>query len=67
MPEHGAMTKPFAMLICGYLLRNAEIPMVSRRDEYDMLGKTLDKEKFKRYLQAFGIKKMESWAAKCLH
>lgn len=37
------------------------------RLNYDMLGKTLDKEKFKRYLQAFGIKKMESWAAKCLH
>ena len=37
------------------------------RFNYDMLGKTLDKEKFIRYLQAFGIKKMKKWAAKCLH
>ena len=37
------------------------------RFNYDMLEKTLDKEKFIRYLQAFGIKKMERWAAKCLH
>jgi len=37
------------------------------RFNYDMLEKTLDKEKFLRYLQAFGIKKMERWAAKCLH
>lgn len=37
------------------------------RFNYDMLGMTLDKEKFIMYLQAFGIIKMERWAAKCLH
>jgi hypothetical protein len=32
----------------------------------EQMGKTLDKEKFMRYLKAFGVKKMERWAKRCL-
>lgn len=32
----------------------------------DRLNDTLDREKFLRYLQAFGIKKLEKWATRCL-
>ena len=46
---------------------NSSADFENVRFNYDMLEKTLDKEKFIRYLQAFGIKKMERWAAKCLH
>jgi len=46
---------------------NSSADFENIRFNYDMLGKTLDKEKFIRYLQAFGIKKMERWAANCLH
>ena len=31
------------------------------------MSKTLVREKFLRYLQAFGVKKMEAWALRCLH
>jgi len=46
---------------------NSSADFENIRFNYDMLGKILDKEKFIRYLQAFGIKKMERWAANCLH
>jgi hypothetical protein len=32
----------------------------------EQMEKTLDKEKFMRYLKAFGVKKMERWARRCL-
>ena len=32
----------------------------------DRLGETLDREKFLRYQQAFGIKKLVQWADRCL-
>jgi hypothetical protein len=32
----------------------------------DRLNETLDPDKFLRYLQAFGIKKLKKWAARCL-
>ena len=36
------------------------------RLNHDQLNQHLDKEKFKKYLSFFGIKKLERWALKCL-
>jgi len=33
----------------------------------DMLKERLDADKFLKYLSAFGVKKMRSWALRCLH
>jgi len=33
----------------------------------DMLKERLDADKFLKYLSAFGVKKMNVWALRCLH
>ena len=44
----------------------SEADFENLRFNKDRLNETLDKEKFLRYQQAFGIKKLEKWAAGCL-
>jgi len=45
---------------------NTEDDFDSIRLNEEEMEKTLDKDKFFRYLQAFGVKKMEKWAGRCL-
>lgn len=45
---------------------NNQSDFESIRFNYDQLGETLSKEKFIKYLQAFGIKKLQRWAMQCL-
>lgn len=45
---------------------NSEDDFDSIRLNEEEMGKALDKDKFMRYLKAFGVKKMEKWARRCL-
>ena len=45
---------------------NNETDFENIRLNEEQMEKTLDKEKFMRYLKAFGVKKMERWARRCL-
>jgi hypothetical protein len=45
---------------------NSEDDFDSIRLNEEEMGKTLDKDKFMKYLKAFGVKKMEKWARRCL-
>lgn len=45
---------------------NTDDDFDSIRLNKDEMGKTLDKKKFVTYSKAFGVKKMEKWAARCL-
>jgi hypothetical protein len=45
---------------------NSEGDFDSIRLNEEEMGKTLNKDKFMRYLKAFGVKKMEKWARRCL-
>jgi hypothetical protein len=45
---------------------NTEDDFDSIRLNEEEMGKTLDKDKFIKYLNVFGVKKMEKWARRCL-
>lgn len=45
---------------------NSESDFENLRFNEDRLSETLNREKFLRYLQAFEIKKLKRWAARCL-
>lgn len=45
---------------------NTEVDFDSIRLNEEEMGKTLDKDKFMKYLKVFGVKKMEKWARRCL-
>ena len=45
---------------------NSDDDFVNIRLNEEQMEKTLDKEKFLKYLKAFGVKKMEKWARRCL-
>jgi hypothetical protein len=45
---------------------NTEDDFENIRLNDEQIAKTLDRDKFLRYLQAFGVKKMERWARRCL-
>jgi len=45
---------------------NTEDDFDSIRLNEEEMGSTLDKDKFMKYLKAFGVKKMEKWARRCL-
>jgi len=45
---------------------NNETDFENIRLNEEQMEKTLDKEKFLKYLQVFGVKKMEKWARRCL-
>lgn len=70
--DHGLylMAEPEKALLDYFYLNLARI---NSEDDFDNLRlnreemeKTLDKEKFLKYLNAFGVKKMERWARRCL-
>jgi hypothetical protein len=44
----------------------SESDFINLRFNEDRIAETLNREKFLTYLQAFGIKKLEKWAARCL-
>jgi len=57
--------------ILDYLYLNlakirSEYDFENLRFNEDRLNETLDREKFLKYQRAFGIKKLEKWAARCL-
>jgi hypothetical protein len=45
---------------------NTEDDFENIRLNDEQIAKTLDRDKFLRYVQAFGVKKMERWARRCL-
>jgi hypothetical protein len=45
---------------------NNEADFGNIRLNEEQMEKTLDKDKFLKYLKAFGVKKMEKWARRCL-
>jgi hypothetical protein len=45
---------------------NTEDDFDSIRLNEEEMGRSLNKDKFMRYLNAFGVKKMEKWARRCL-
>jgi hypothetical protein len=45
---------------------NTEDDFDSIRLNEEEMGRSLNKDKFMRYLKAFGVKKMEKWARRCL-
>jgi hypothetical protein len=70
--EHGPylLAEPEKALLDYFYLNLARI---NRSDDFDSLrlneeamGKTLDRDKFMKYLKVFGVKKMEKWAGRCL-
>jgi hypothetical protein len=70
--EHGPylLAEPEKALL-DYLYLN--LSRINTVDDFDSIRlneeemeKTLKKDKFLRYLQAFGVKKMEKWARRCL-
>jgi len=70
--QHGPylLAEPEKALL-DYLYLN--LPRINTEDDFDSIrlneeemGKTLDKDKFTKYLKVFGVKKMEKWAARCL-
>jgi len=70
--EHGPylLAEPEKALLDYFYLNLARI---NTEDDFDSIRlneeemeKTLDKDKFFRYLQAFGVKKMDKWAGRCL-
>jgi len=70
--EHGPylLAEPEKALLDYFYLNLARINTVDDFDSIRLneaeMEKTLDKDKFFRYLQAFGVKKMEKWAGRCL-
>lgn len=70
--EHGTflMAEPEKALLDYFYLNLAGI---NNQDDFDsirlneeQMKNTLNQEKFRRYLQAFGVRKMERWAGRCL-
>lgn len=45
---------------------NTEDDFESIRLNEEQMGKTLDRDKFMKYLKTYGVKKMEKWARRCL-
>jgi hypothetical protein len=45
---------------------NSETDFINLRFNEDRIGEILNREKFYRYQQAFGVKKMTHWAHRCL-
>ena len=45
---------------------NSQVDFENIRLNAEQMGKTLNKDKFLRYLQVFNVKKMEKWARLCL-
>ncbi len=70
--EHGLylLAEPEKALLDYFYLNLARINTVDDFDSIRLneeeMEKTLDKDKFFRYLNAFGMKKMEKWAGRCL-
>ena len=70
--EHGPylLAEPEKALLDYFYLNLARInspeDFESIRLNEAEIGKTLDKDKFLRYLKVFGVKKMEKWAKRCL-
>ena len=46
---------------------NSEDDFDNIRLNEEEMEKTLDREKFFKYLEVFGVKKMEKWVRRCLH
>jgi hypothetical protein len=70
--DHGPylLAEPEKALLDYFYLNLARI---NTEDDFDSIrlneeemGRTLDKDKFMKYLKAFGVKKMEKWARRCL-
>ncbi|MDP2646218.1 MAG: hypothetical protein Q8P24_14855, partial [Desulfobacterales bacterium] len=70
--EHGPylLAEPEKALLDYFYLNLARIHTVDDFDSIrlneEQMEKTIDKDKFFRYLQAFRVKKMEKWAGRCL-
>ena len=70
--EHGPylMAEPEKALLDYFYLNMARInnddDFYNLRLNEEEMEKTLNKEKFLKYLNAFGVKKMERWAKRCL-
>ena len=68
---HYLLAEPEKALL-DYLYLNlsrikSQADLDSFRFNYDQIDERIDKYKFQKYLQAFGIKKMQELAEKCLH
>jgi len=64
------LAEPEKALLDYFYLNLARI---STEDDFDSIRlnekemeKTLDKDKFIKYLKVFGVKKIEKWAGRCL-
>lgn len=70
--EHGTflMAEPEKALLDYFYLNlaviNNEDDFESIRLNEEQMKNTLKQEKFRRYLKAFGVRKMERWAGRCL-
>ncbi|MFA5182088.1 MAG: hypothetical protein WC405_12255 [Syntrophales bacterium] len=70
--EHGPylLAEPEKALLDYFYLNlawiNTEDDFDSIRLNEEEIGKTVDKDKFIKYLNVFGVKKMEKWAGRCL-
>ena len=57
-------------VLCSFVFGDLKIgdEAIEKLEELneEEMEKTLDKDKFFRYLQALGVKKMEKWAGRCL-
>jgi hypothetical protein len=70
--EHGPylLAEPEKALLDYFYLNLARIKneedFENIRLNEEQMYKTLDKGKFLKYLEVFGVKKMEKWARRCL-